>query len=133
MKRSLLPFALIPALAVLPACRADETVGGYGAAERVWRLESIDGAAFSARATLTFPEPGKIAGQAPCNRYFGPMTVPYPWFDAGQVASTRMACPDLTSESKFLKALSEMSLSEVSGDVLLLSNDAGRTMVFKAE
>ena len=133
MKQAALTLLLLPALATLPACRADETVGGYGGAEKVWQLQSIDGAAFTAHASLTFPEPGKIAGRAPCNRFFGPMTAPYPWFDAGQIASTRMACPELENEAEFLKALSSMTLSEVSGDVLLLSNDAGRTMLFKAQ
>lgn len=133
MKRFALTLALMPALATLPACRADETVGGYGGADRVWLLQDINGEAFPARATMTFPEPGKIAGQAPCNRFFGPMTVPYPWFDASALATTRMACPELEDESKFLEYIEKMSLSEVSGSVLLLSNDAGDTMTFKAE
>lgn len=133
MKHSLYALLLMPALATLPACRADETVRGYGGADKTWALQEIDGAAFPARATLTFPESGQIAGEAPCNRYFGPMTAPYPWFDAKQIASTKRACPDLEAEGQFLKALSDMTLSEVSGDVLVLSNDAGREMVFKAE
>ncbi len=133
MKRLALTLALLTALTTLPACRADETVGGYGGAERVWLLQDINGEPFTARASMTFPEPGKIAGQAPCNRYFGPMTAPYPWFDASALATTRMACPDLEAEAKFLHYLAKMTLSEVSGSVLLLSNDAGDTMVFKAE
>ncbi len=133
MKRLAFTLLALPALAALPACRADETVGGYGGAEQIWILEEINGEAFEADANLHFPEPGKIAGQAPCNRYFGAMTAPYPWFEAKNIASTRMACPALDAEVKFLKSLAEMSLSEVSGGTLLLSNDAGSTMVFKAE
>ena len=133
MKRFALTLALMPALAALPACRADETVGGYGAADRVWLLQDINGEAFTARATMAFPEPGKVAGKAPCNSYFGAMTAPYPWFDASKIASTRMACPELAAESKFLEYLAKMQSSEVSGAVLLLSNDAGDTMTFRAE
>ena len=123
-------FALI-ALVLLAACK-DETISGYAADGAVWRLETINGAEFTARATLTFPEPGKIAGQAPCNRYFGKQTAPYPWFSIDGVASTKMACPDLQAESVFFDVLSKMTLSEATGATLILSNDSGDQMVFKA-
>ena len=132
MKRSFTALTLLASLAALPACRADETSGSYGGGERTWELQQIDGQAFSARATLTFPETGRIAGQAPCNRYFGEMTAAYPEFDASKVAATRMACPELEAEQRFLSTLSEMSLSDVSDEMLILSNEAGRKMVFKA-
>jgi len=52
---------------------------------------------------------------------------------ASQIGATKMACPDLAAENLFFAALAEMTLSEVLGDTLLLSNDKGREMVFKAE
>ena len=123
---------LLIALLGLDMCGKDETVAGYGAADKVWQLTALDGAPFVATATLRFPEPGQIAGEAPCNRYSGAMTTPYPWFDAGQVISTRRACPELAAEQAFLSALSAMSEAEVSGDTLILRNEAGREMVFTA-
>ena len=123
-------LALI-ALTLLASCK-DETISGYAADEAIWRLEAINGAPFSARATLTFPKPGKIAGQAPCNRYFGTQTAPYPWFDVKEIASTKMACPDLKDENAFFTALEKMTLSEASGGTLILSNENGQDMVFKA-
>jgi len=119
------------ALAVT-ACRADETVGAYGAADRTWMLVELDGAPFEPRATLAFPEKDRIAGKAPCNSYSGAMTAPYPWFEAVQMSVTSMACPDLEAEAAFFSALGDMTLSEVSGDTLILSTEAGRGMVFKA-
>lgn len=123
---------LLIALLGLDMCEQDETVAGYGTADQLWQLTELDGAAFAARATLRFPEPGQIAGEAPCNRYSGTMTTPYPWFDAGQVISTRRACPDLEAEDAFLGALSAMTEAEVTGDTLILRNGAGREMVFRA-
>lgn len=120
------------ALLCLIACTGDETVAGYGGADRTWVLTELDGSPFTARATLQFPQAGKIAGDAPCNRYSGAMTTPYPWFAATQVISTKMACPELEAETKFLGALTAMTLSEVLGDVMILSNDTGREMVFTA-
>jgi heat shock protein HslJ len=128
----MLRLALLVAFFGLSQCKADESVAGYGAADRVWVLTEIDGAPFTARATLTFPERGQVAGQAPCNTYSGVMVTPYPWFDLGQVAATRMACPDLKAEARFFETLTEMTLSEVSGDVLILSTPDGRQMVFKS-
>lgn len=125
---------ILAALLLLPltACYEDETISAYGGADKVWVLSELDNKEFTARATLTIPEQGKIAGEAPCNTYAGSMTVPYPWFEASQVISTRMACPYLDEETAFFSALSEMTVSEVLGEVLLLSNDTGRQMVFKA-
>ncbi len=119
-------------LTALSGCWNDESVGTYGAADRVWTLSELDGTPFPQRATLTFPESGTIAGKAPCNSYSGEMTAPYPWFEAKNLAVTRMACPDLAAETRFFAALSAMNLSEVAGDVLILSTESGREMLFKA-
>jgi heat shock protein HslJ len=125
-------FAATLFLVVLSGCWNDESVGAYGAADRVWILTELDGTPFTQTATLTFPESGTISGIAPCNTYSGEMTAPYPWFEAGNLAVTRMACPDLAAETRFLAALSEMILSEIAGDFLILSTDTGREMLFKA-
>lgn len=126
------PVVVVAILAALGACRNDETLRAYGGADRVWTLKELGGAQFPATATLTFPKQGEIAGQGPCNRYFGAMDVPYPWFDAGPIGSTRMACPDMAAETAFLTALESATLSEVAGDTLILSNTDGLEMVFKA-
>lgn len=116
----------------LDACQPDETVSGHGGAETEWRLVTLDGAAFGARATLGFPEEGVVAGEGPCNTYRGTQSAPYPWFDAGRISTTRRACPELEAEARFLDALAEMTLVEVAGDTLILSTDSGREMVFRA-
>lgn len=123
---------IVVALLLLAACRGDETVTAYGGAGQVWALSELDGAAFAATATLHFPKPGRIAGDTPCNAYSGAMTAPYPWFQATGIAATRRVCPDLAAEAAFLSALAAMTQSEVSGDVLILRDDAGREMVFRA-
>lgn len=119
------------ALSLLGYCK-DETVSGYAGTKTTWLLQSINDAPFPARATLTFPEEGRIAGQAPCNRYFAAQTVPYPWFEIGPIGSTKRACPDLDAEAKFFQAMSTMTLAEVAGDTLILSTQEGGQMVFKA-
>ncbi len=124
----------LPLCAVLAvsACKADETISGHGGAGHVWALQEIDGRVFAAQATLEFPEEGKITGQGPCNRFSTTQSVPYPWFEAGPIMATKMACPDLAIEQFFFTTLAEMTLSEVASDTLILSNDAGRKMTFTA-
>ena len=125
-------FGLVSLLA-LANCRGDETVAAYGGSDVTWRLVELDGEAFKPRATLRLEAKGEITGEAPCNRYFGTQTAPYPWFAAEKIGATRRACPELDAETAFLAALSEMTLSEVLAGTLILSNDAGREMVFKAD
>lgn len=124
---------ILAALALLAACRGDESLTAYGAADRVWTLRQIDNVQMSETITLTFPAAGEIAGKAPCNAFSGAQTAPYPWFKAEKIAVTRRACPALAMETAFFEALSAMTLAEVSGDTLILSNTDGREMVFSAD
>lgn len=122
-------FALLTALLILPACFQDETVAGY--AGGLWQLTERDGIPVTAAITLDLSDPGQISGTAPCNRYSATQTAPYPWVEIGPIATTRRACPDLQAEQAYLALLSRMTLAEVSGPVLILSNDMGETLSFR--
>ena len=112
---------------------ADETISGYADTMATYHLMTIDGAAFEAQATIRFPEEGQITGNGPCNRYSATQSVPYPWFEPGPILATKRACPELAAGGAFFSALAEMTLAEVQGPVLILTNDAGREMVFEAK
>ncbi|NRP12932.1 hypothetical protein XMM379_000914 [Aliiroseovarius sp. xm-m-379] len=118
-------------LLTLAACN-DETLSGYAPEKTTWVWQELDGGPAPARATLTLGPRGQVSGQAPCNSYSAKVTVPYPWFELGNIIATRRACPELADETAYFSALEAMSLAEVSGDTLLLSNDAGRDMLFVA-
>jgi heat shock protein HslJ len=130
--RAAVVSGLIAATALLAACR-NETLTGYGAADKTWILSTLNQEPFAARATLSFPEAGKLSGQAPCNSYQGEQTAPYPWFQADALITTRMICPDQPAEDIYLQTLAEMTEAEVAGDVLILRNEAGLEMVFTPE
>ncbi|WP_420861443.1 META domain-containing protein [Algirhabdus cladophorae] len=127
--RIFLPFVLI----LLSGCFKDETISGFTDTTTVWQLVEIDGNRTEGPVTLEFPEEGRIAGKGPCNRYFASQTAPYPWFEVSAIGSTKMACPNLRAEAAFFSTLQAMTLIEVSGDTLLLSNDSGGSMVFEAQ
>ncbi len=114
----------------LTACKADESISGYTDAATVWTLAKLDGKPFHARATISFPSKGRAMGNAPCNRYSATQTAPLPWIEIRQIAATKMACADLAQETLFFDALTAMTLAEAAGNTLILSNDAGREMVF---
>ncbi len=119
---------------VVSSCSADETLSGHGGGDgRTWKLVELDGHAFPASATILFGTKGQASGQAPCNVYGATQTAPYPWFELTNIISTQMACSDLDAEMDFFSALTKMTLSEVSGPVLILSNDDGRSMVFRTD
>nr|WP_120502596.1 META domain-containing protein [Roseovarius sp. EL26] len=130
LSRAVLAFVL---LAALTQCASDETLAAYGGAEATWHLRDIDGEPSQTNATLLFPAPGVVSGSGPCNSYHGQQTAPYPWFEAKNISTTKRACPDLAAEGRYLKSLRAMTLSEIAGDTLILSNDAGREMIFQAQ
>ena len=122
-------FLFIPIL--LAGCLKDETVSGYADPGASYQLVEMDGAAFNARATISFPEQGSITGKGPCNSYGASQSVPYPWFEIGPIRATRAACSDLTLEIEFFTALSGMSQIEAFGDTVILREDDGREMIFR--
>lgn len=128
----MLRLTLLLPLMALFQCDRDETVAAYGASDRSWVLQEIDGQPFEASALLQFPEEGKVAGNAPCNSYNGTLNAPYPWFEIKDLAATRAACTALEAEGMYFAALLAMTQSEVSGDVLILRNEDGHEMVFKS-
>ncbi|MCK8463904.1 META domain-containing protein [Aliiroseovarius sp. S1339] len=131
MKNTLLITATLAAL-TLVGCK-DETISGFADRKAVWKLLEIDRKPFDADATISFPKPGLINGQAPCNTYSSEQKAPYPWFEIGPIAATRMACEDMDAESNYFTALTQMRQVETSGDMLIMSNEAGRQMVFLAQ
>lgn len=131
MKPALLMLVLAVSATMATPAAAHGDHAPFDAPAHVWQLIELNRAPFSARATLTFPEPGKLAGQAPCNRYFGAMWGDYPWFKAAQIGSTRRACPELAAEQAFLKVLGAMTQANASERYLLLTGPDRQSMLFR--
>lgn len=131
-RRVMKPLLLLSILSLIQACQRDESVAAYGAGGQDWQLVEIDGRPFAAQAMLRFGEDGAVIGAAPCNNFSAQLDAPYPWFELRKLVTTRATCADQKAEDDFLAALRAMTQSEVSGDTLLLSDGAGREMLFKA-
>jgi heat shock protein HslJ len=93
-----------------------------------WQLEDLAGtpALPNARPTLAFPEQGKTAGNASCNRFAGSAEIGNGTIKFGALASTRMACVDdkvSAQEANYLKALGAVTRFELRGNELLIYCD----------
>lgn len=117
---------------ILSACLKDETISGYADPATTYHLQEINGVAFQADATISFPEAGNIQGNAPCNRYSASQNAPYPWLETGPIIATRAACEKLPAETEYFQELSDMTQIEVLDDLLILRSDDGRELVFRA-
>lgn len=109
-------------------------LGGCGIAQNMQRSYHLvtDDPALQ-RVTLEI-EGTRISGQGPCNRYFGSIThsdaVPNN-ITLGPVASTRMACPNLSAEYNYFQNLQRVSGVEVMHDGVFLTTIDKAKMVFK--
>ncbi|RYC71814.1 MULTISPECIES: META domain-containing protein [Spirosoma] len=96
-----------------------------------WNLTELNGRAVTPpeperRAHLLFT-PGqvnKVSGSGGCNRITGT----YELSGSNRItfaplATTRMACPDMETESQFLKALAQATKYSLADNYLLLSSD----------
>ncbi len=111
---------------------SDETISGYADRSAVYALTEMAGEPFTARATISFPEPGRAKGEGPCNLWSAEQTVPYPWIALGPIAATERGCPELNAEARYFEALGAVSLAEVQGPILILSTEEGVELVFEA-
>lgn len=97
----------------------------------IWALTHMDGNALSPN---DFPKgvptlelqlnAGKVFGNSGCNQMSGSITLRKDALAFGQLVSTKMACPALQFETRYLKALSGNTLDyKLEGLILQLSND----------
>jgi heat shock protein HslJ len=90
-----------------------------------WVLQDLAGtpALPNVKATLVFPETGRAAGNASCNRFTGSAEVSGDTIKFGALASTRMACADNavnSQEMEYLKVLAAAKRFELKDSALLI-------------
>lgn len=113
----MLKWLTIPLLFGLSFCARDESLAAYGAADQLWVLDAPQ------TLHLRFFAKGRVEGETACGPFSARQIHPYPWFGLTEITG----CADPA-----LSALQAMTLSEVSGRNLILSNEAGVEMAFRA-
>ena len=124
------PLILSPAFALIAAIAAANDTAPLGDLSNTpWVLTVVDGAAPRYSATINLVEPSMISGQAPSNRFSGPVARAGGSFVVGELAATRMACADLAGEAEFFALLARIKEAEEMPGLLILTGD-GHEMRF---
>jgi heat shock protein HslJ len=90
-----------------------------------WRLESLGQGLVLPGASLAFSDPGRVSGNASCNRFFGPAQIERDRLRLGPLGASRMACagPVMEQEQRYLAALQRAYRFEVQGRTLLIHTE----------
>ncbi len=127
------PLGLTAALAAFAAMATAQEPGPqspFATPDQEWQLQSLNGAEIDGTSTLLFPEPGRVAGQALCNRFTGTATWDAGALSFGPLGATMMACLDAENEQAILNALGQVTAADLTGDTLVLTLADGGTMVY---
>lgn len=119
MRLAALAVTALAGCAAPPAPPSGVTLDGTG-----WTLATLDGAPVTVAAYLGFAG-DRASGVAPCNRFTGGFAQTGARVAIGPIAATRMACPELDLEQRYLGALTDAALAEISGDLLILRGADG--------
>jgi len=124
-----MPRSLILALPLAIFCAASPALTETSRSDTLkgeWHLIGAQGLRAPAPLSLSFDTGGhKFAGKAPCNHFFGSTTGDLPTLILSKIGATRMACPDLQTETSYLTALSAVTTAEIKNDRLILSGPDG--------
>jgi len=105
----------------------------------IWVLTHLNGDAVDG-STLQKGSPtmelhmidNRLVGHGGCNNFMGSFAIEWKSIRFGNLASTMMACPDMTVETAFLKAISGRSLTYRREDgLLVLSGEEDTELKFK--
>lgn len=122
--------AALCAVLLACACQAHSDAAGFGGPGMVWQLSALDDDPVTFTAELTFSQPGRVSGRAPCNRFSGNLRAAFPDFRVDRIVSTKRACPELRAERRFIAALSAADRATRDGDQLILSSESGPRLTF---
>ena len=113
------------ALIALSSCRSSKDAATLSSINGEWNIIEINGAAVVPAPNQEFPfigfdtNTGKVFGNSGCNRMMGSFDVNAKpgTIDLGAMASTRMACPDMSGERELLQALDKVVRFDAVGEV----------------
>jgi putative lipoprotein len=101
---------------------ADSALSAPTLVGSAWRLEDLAGAGTLDRveATIEFPEAGRVAGLASCNRFFGYFETSGASLTIARLGATKKLCPPalMDQETKYLRALEGAERFAIEGTTL---------------
>lgn len=138
MKKVFVSICIVGAALAMYSCRSSKEVAPLSSMNGEWNIVEINGAAVAPSKDQQPPfigfdtTTGKIYGNSGCNRMMGSFDVNAKagTLNLGQMGSTRMMCPDMTTEQNVLSALAQVkSYKKMGKAAMALCNDANRPVL----
>ena len=132
---SILIAAVVLSLAVgCCACRKGKNNKPLVGTEwQLARMMGTDIAVADDQFVFQFSEDGRSSGVGACNRMMGDYSVTEKRaISFGELAGTRMMCPNINLETQLIKIISQATHYEIDGDMLLLLSNGELQAIFKA-
>ncbi len=106
--------------------------------ETKWLLRTLEGEELELLPDtnvpfIEFDDEGAFSGHAGCNRFFGSYTVDGQALKMSDVGSTRMMCPEMETEQRFLQVLGNTDRFKLKRTLLYLFAKDSILAVFEAE
>lgn len=101
-----------------------------------WRLIEMNGEKIQVSDTAFIPSiefdasSNKVMGKGGCNNYSGTFSIKANVIEIGPLISTKMACGDMTIETKYFETLSEKSMEHRIADNRLYLGEMNKGLVF---
>lgn len=116
MKKMIVSLCMASALIGLSSCASTKNAATLSSISGEWNIIEINGTAVVPAPGQEFPyigfdtKTGKVFGNSGCNRLMGSFDVNAKpgTIDLGALGSTRMMCPDMTTENNVLSALGKV-------------------------
>lgn len=131
MKKVFLPLLALVALLAFQGCKSFQLP--YGKDLKVTQLlgQTVPAAA---NIGFKFDEVEKrITGKAGCNNFNAPYTLKGSKLSFGDGVATKMACPQMEWEDKFLGMLKDVRSIKQVGNRLQLSGEGGKALAYLSE
>ena len=133
---SILIAAVVLSLAVgCCACRKGKNNKPLVGTEwQLARMMGTDIAVADDQFVFQFSEDGRFSGVGACNRMMGDYSVTEKRaISFGELAGTRMMCPNINLETQLIKIISQATHYEIDGDMLLLLSSGELQALLKAK
>lgn len=138
MKKVIVSICMAGALLAFTSCRSVKDVPALSSMNGEWNIIEVNGTAVVPAQGQELPfigfdtATGKVFGYSGCNRLMGSFDVNSKpgTLDLGALGSTRMACPDMTTEQNVLGALAQVKgYRKLGKNNMALCNASSRPVV----
>ena len=132
MKKVFVSICVAGAALAMSSCRSVEKAVPVSSINGEWNIIEVNGSKVAPGESRTLPFTGRVSGNSGCNRMMGTFDVNAKpgSLELGAMASTRMMCPDMTTEKNVLSALAQVKGYKKAGKgKMYLCNASNRPVV----